>query len=445
MNKLALLTAVAILTVSSLTGCSSKETAKPDNSKNSETESGNSTLVQDQTDKPNIRVWIKKSFSETADNALAERLKEFGTSTGKCTVEVEFIPNANFGEKYAAAVESGEVPDVAFMTLYLLRQYYDNGLMMEISDVVDGIEGSGHALSEKAKSAATFDDGLYAVPYYLNGAAMFYRKDYLNQAGWDKPPVTWEEVRQCAKDVTEKVEGVYGLGFTYGKCPDTENNGRSALFSLGGHIFDTEGNLSLSAPETLEALQWICDLYLVDESVPPTAVSWDDAGNNTAFLSGQVAMIFNAASLTMELQKPDNAEFAANVGVANMPSGADGTKVCNGPQYLSIFKNAKNPDLAKELIQYNMNYDWYSGWVDEMKYGVQPAFADITYNDPYILPYIDSNENSVWQGYPGPYTGIAAKAWSAFKLTDVFQRVLVDKVPVDQAAAEIQEQIKALE
>src|SRR5699024_7624714 len=81
---------------------------------------------------PALKDRIKKSISEEADDALADRIKEFVTSTGKCTVSVEFIPNANFGEKYAEAVESGEVLDVAFMTLYLLRQYYDNVLMMEI-------------------------------------------------------------------------------------------------------------------------------------------------------------------------------------------------------------------------------------------------------------------------------------------------------------------------
>ena len=80
-----------------------------------------------------------------------------------------------------------------------------------------------------------------------------------------------------------------------------------------------------------------------------------------------------------------------------------------------------------------------------MKYGVQPAYDDIVYDDTYITPYINSNENSVWQVYPGPYTGIAAQAWSAFKLTDVFQRILVDQIPVEQAAAEVQEQIAELE
>ena len=260
MKKLSLFLAAVLLVGNILMGCSSGTSASGDTSQQASTDNEGETQAVE-GDVPELKVWIKKSFSEEADDALAERLKEFGTTTGKCTVSVEFIPNANFGEKYAAAVESGEVPDVAFMTLYLLRQYYDNGLMMEISDVVDGIEESGHTLSEKAKDAATFDGGLYAVPYYLNGAAMFYRKDYLEQAGWNEPPTTWEEVRQCAKDVTEKVEGVYGLGFGFGKCPDTENNGRSALFSLGGHIFDEEGNLSLTAPETVEALQWINSSY----------------------------------------------------------------------------------------------------------------------------------------------------------------------------------------
>ena len=159
MKKLSLFLAAVLLVGNILMGCSSGTSASGDTSQQASTDNEGETQAVE-GDVPELKVWIKKSFSEEADDALAERLKEFGTTTGKCTVSVEFIPNANFGEKYAAAVESGEVPDVAFMTLYLLRQYYDNGLMMEISDVVDGIEESGHTLSEKAKDAATFDGGL---------------------------------------------------------------------------------------------------------------------------------------------------------------------------------------------------------------------------------------------------------------------------------------------
>jgi len=394
--------------------------------------------------KPEVRAWLKKSFSTEADDALVARLEEYGTKTGKCDVVVEIIPNSNFGDKYNVAVESGEVPDVAFMTLYLLRQYYDAGLLLDTEDLVKDIESSGHKLNTQALNASTFDGKVYSVPYYMSSSAFLYRIDYLKQAGWNEFPTTWEDLRKCAKDVTEKVPGVYGFGFTYGKAPDTENLGRSVLFSMGGSLFDESGKPAVTDPKTIEVLKWMCDLYLVDKSVPPTAISWDDAGNNTAFLSGQVAMIVNAASMTQEMQKPENAELAANVGVGNMPSGSNGVKVCSGPQCLSIFKNAKNIELAKEVIKYNMEYDWYKGWVDEMRYGVQPAYEDIKYDDPYISPYIHANDNLVWQGYPGPYTGVAAKAWSTFELSNFFQRVIVDKVSPEQAAQEVQERIEKM-
>lgn len=444
MKKSVILLAVILAVAIAMTGCATTGVPSPDTQQGGSSVSQNGASADKVEDKPEVRVWIKKSFSATADEALVKRLEEYGTSTGKCDVVVEMIPNSNFGDKYSVAVESGEVPDVAYMTLYLLRQYYDAGLLLDTEDLLAEIESSGHTLSTKAKEASTFDGKIYSIPYYMSSSAILYRKDYLKQAGWDTFPETWEEVRKCAKDVTEKVPNVYGLGFSYGKCPDTENIGRSALLSMGGHMFDKDGNPSMTAPETLEALQWLCDLYTVDKSVPPTAVSWDDAGNNKAFLSGQVAIISNAASLTMELQKPENAELAANVGVANMPGGSDGVRVCAGPQCLSIFKMAKNIELAKEIIKYNMDYDWYKGWVDEMRYGVQPAYEDITYDDPYITPYIHANENLVWQGYPGPYTGVAAKAWSSFELTNFFQRAIVDKVPVEQAAQEVQDRIEAM-
>ena len=50
------------------------------------------------------------------------------------------------------AVESGEVPDVAYMTLYLLRQYYDANLLLDTEDLLSEIESSGHKLSTQAKA-----------------------------------------------------------------------------------------------------------------------------------------------------------------------------------------------------------------------------------------------------------------------------------------------------
>lgn len=443
MKRIALVMAIILLFVIAVGGCTTDKGKDPGKEQDS-TKAPEGVSVDKSGEKPNVRVWIKKSFSADADNALIERLEEYGKNTGTCDVTVEMIPNANFGEKYSVAVESGEVPDVAYMTLYLLRQYYDAGLLLDTEDLLADIELKGHKLSTQSIAAATFDGKAYAIPYYLSSTAILYRKDYLEQAGWKNPPETWEEFRQCSKDVTEKVPDVYGAGFAFGKCPDTENAGRSALFSLGGHLFDKDGNISTTDPETLDALQWICDLYSVDKSVPPTAVSWDDAGNNKAFMSGQVAMIINAASLTMDLQKPENAELAEKTGVANMPSGPAGTLVCSGPQCLSIFKMAKNVDLAKEIIKYNMEYDWYKGWVEEMRFGVQPAYEDIRFDHPYILPYIHANDNLAWQGYPGPYTGLAAKAWSSFELSNFFQRVLVDKISVKEAAEEMGKRIEQL-
>jgi len=396
-------------------------------------------------DVPEVRVWFKKSYNEAADAELTARFEDYCNTTGECKAVVEMIPNSNFGEKFAAAIESGDVPDVAYSMLYLIRDYYDKDMLMDMTDVVKNIESKGHELSPMAKDTVNFEGENYAcVPFYEAGAALYYRTDYLAAAGWNEPPKTWEEVRQCAIDVTKAVPGVYGLGLTYGKAPDTENNTRSIIFSQGGHFFDEEGNTSVTAPETLEALKWVTDLYLVDKCVPPTAVSWDDAGNNKAYLSGQVAMIINAASLTMELKKDENAELGAVTGLAPMPAGTVGTHVVSGPQYLCVFNNAKYPEIAKKMIEYELDFDFYHAWIDEMCYADQPIYHEISYEDPYITAYLESNENLTVQGWPGPYTGVAARTWSSYLLTNFYQSVLVDGVSVEEAAAEMAKEIDAL-
>ncbi len=55
------------------------------------------------------------------------------------------------------------------------------------------------------KSAAMGNDGnIYALPIEIDGLALYYNKNLLKQAGYDKPPLYWDEIEEAAKKLTKR-------------------------------------------------------------------------------------------------------------------------------------------------------------------------------------------------------------------------------------------------
>src|SRR5699024_9500458 len=117
------------------------------------------------------------------------------------------------------------------------------------------------------------------------------RKDMFEAAGITQPPATWDELREVAKKLTDEASGVYGAGMGLGATnSDAEWLNQVMLWALGGSIVDEDSRtIVCNSPETVAAFTYMADFYKNDGSIPPSAVNWDDAANNTAYLSGQAA------------------------------------------------------------------------------------------------------------------------------------------------------------
>lgn len=417
--------------LSILSGCTTGEVAST--VKNKEKESN-------KKDEKEITVWVKKNINDQADKELIARLEEYGKQKG-CKIVVELIPSSNIVEKYSVAVESGQTPDIGMLTDQFINQYYKAGILTPLNDVVEELEMKNGELFDAPVQVATFDDQVYAVPCYAGTQALFYRKDYLEQAGYSEPPKTWEEFGEIAKAVTEKVEGVYGAGIAYGRCPDTENLSRSLLMANGGGMFNKEGELDIDNPLNLVSLKQFTDWYLVDQSVPPTCANWDDSGNNKAYLSGQVAMVVNAPSIVMAIQEDEYKDqpVSKNTGVALLPRGTDNTSVFCSSIYYSIFNNTEDPELCKDIIKYIMDIEWYTDWMNKVAPSIQPVYTALkeeeVWKDPMNKPFIDSVEYQRYQGYPGEYSLVASDVYNSYIMTDILQKIIVEKVTPEEAVA----------
>ncbi len=124
-----------------------------------------------------------------------------------------------------------------------------------------------------------------------------------------------------------------------------------ALFhAYGANMFDAKGNITLDTPEMMQCLEFIQKLV---KFYPDDAVSYDDASNNRALISGKSAMIFNPPS-AWAVAKRDAPDVAKDCWTFSAPTGPKGRFVPTATFFWGIWQFSKNQSAGKELITYLM-------------------------------------------------------------------------------------------
>lgn len=386
--------------------------------------------------KDKIVVWMKKDLTDVANNMFKERCEQFAEEND-VDVEVEVIAYEDFYTKWAAAIESGNLPDLSYFGYQEMGQYYSQGILEDMTDVYNEINDVT-PFEESLALAVTSEDGVvYGIPGWASVQVLYYRTDMFEEAGLSAPE-TWDDFRDAAIKLTDEKNGIYGAGIGYGASnSDAEWLTRAMLWSNGSVDVDDDGKVAIDSEATVNTAQYIQNLFIKDKVTPPTAVNWDDSGNNKAYLSGQCAMIFNVGSLLNTI-KTDDPDLYENTGIAVMPSGSAGSMVPGILDGYGIFKNANNKDGAKELVKYLLDKDWYTEWVNETAPFKIPVLQgmkdDEVWQDERNKPFIDSVANFTFLGYPNTYTPAASEVFNSRLLSNCFTNIVTGSDPAEEIA-----------
>lgn len=187
-----------------------------------------------------------------------------------CDITLEIIAYEDLPQKWAAALESGEVPDLTFLSYSEVGQYYADGLLLPVTDVVEEAEKTNGKIFDTLKGVTTFEDEMYMIPYWAESQILYWHTDMFEEAGLDSAPTTWEEFHDYAKLLTDPSKNVYGAGIGYGKGDsDAEWWTRGVLWSYGASLVDESGKANLVIQEAEEVAQMIYEMNTVDKRTIP--------------------------------------------------------------------------------------------------------------------------------------------------------------------------------
>jgi ABC-type glycerol-3-phosphate transport system substrate-binding protein len=143
-------------------------------------------------------------------------------------------------------------------------------------------------------------------------------------------------------------KGGYPFALGCGTTTDSVQTWGAIFGAMGAHLVDAKGKVTADTPQVRAALEYSKKLVAF---LPPETVSYDDASNNRALISGKSALIWNPPS-AWAVAKRDAPAVAADCWTFPNPKGPAGRMVPMRPYYWGVWNFSRNQSAAKELIHF---------------------------------------------------------------------------------------------
>ena len=367
-------------------------------------------------------------------------------------VEVE-MDWATFGDreqKFVAAIEAGNPPDMAEMNIYGPMRY--KAALRDVTKVAGDVAGSKGGLLPFAERAMKLDGKFLGVARYSMTTVFFIRKDIMEAKGLKVPKVYDPDVVEFAKKAQDSAKDLWGFGQTLNRSDDGDGFMSNILWDYGGGVWDKDGKPALGSTflkQNTAALQFAVDTIKKHGIQPPGVMGWTDVSNNEAYMAGKLVTTNNGASLyyAMVSKKHELAPEDPLRAHAGRPRGQ-----LRGLVLLQLGRLpevARSAELCEDLIRYLEDEKRFAEYTQVSVGQAGPVYkgrVDNPYwkSDPNFDAMVQNILRSVNIGYPGPMTPAAAEVQGQKILTDMAGRVVVGGLSPEAALKEAHARIEEI-
>ncbi|QDY69094.1 extracellular solute-binding protein [Qingshengfaniella alkalisoli] len=330
-----------------------------------------------------------------AASSLESVIEGFNAEYPDVTVTVEDLGNQQVFDRTLAGCAAGGsgLPDVLSIENHEAEIFW-----AQFPDCFANLRDLGYDEESSARfpdfkrTELEVGDVAYAMPWDSGPVAMFYRRDFYDNAGVDPASIqTWDDFIAAGKQIMEANDGV--------TMTNADLNGDTEWFRMianeqGCGYFSNDGeSITVNQPSCVAALDVVKSL--VDEGLM-TAADWNEKiQNNNA---GAVASQMYGGWYEGTIRSTAPEDQAGQWGVYLMPSlSADGAHAANlGGSSLAIPANSENKEAAWAYVNYALGTN--DGQVTMLKsYGLVPSLLSAL-EDPYVqdgLPFW--GDQPVWE------------------------------------------------
>jgi multiple sugar transport system substrate-binding protein len=388
-------------------------------------------------------------FIPTADPFFKQQADDWGKQTG-VNITVETINANDLTARFTAAIQGQSGPSI-FQMQYLAPHAYAEGLY-DLTDLAKEIEPKFGKFYDQVNTSATVDGVYRAIPYNITGNAFVYRKDYFQQAGTTVPQ-TWDDFADCVKKlaVIGKPAG-QTFAQTFGDAPTFFY---PLLWAYGGKEVEQDGKtLAINSKETIAAVTFAKMLW--DNGFDHRAASWDDSGNNTAFLADEISVTLNGASIFFVGAGLDGKTtpkpWADQMDHFLPPKGPSGQFAwfLDFTHGIPTYVKGKDLDASKEYLRYVYDPKQFDPWFELQKgYSMGPGNrleqspAWDTWPKP-ILPFRSAGKIARALGYAGQPTPQTNEVFARYVVVNMFARAAVQGMTPEESVKQAEAEMKQI-
>jgi len=261
----------------------------------------------------------------------------------------------------------------------------------------------------------TFKHKIIALPVYVDGGLLYYRKDLLSKYGYREPPSTWETLVNMAKQIQrkERAQNKAFWGFVW---QGAMYEGLICTFlefcasGNGGIFFNPSGKIKLDTRENQKALEFMVRLIHQEGISPPNTF--------TELKEEEVRLIFQHRNALFERNWPyawilhQQSSLKGKVGITQLPHFEGGkTASTLGGWHIGISKFSDVKEMAWEFVKFVTSFEQQKKFVLELSWN--PGRSDI-YQDseirekmPHLIVLKNVFENAVTRPVSPYYSQIS--------------------------------------
>jgi multiple sugar transport system substrate-binding protein len=280
------------------------------------------------------------------ERTLSGLLREFERRHSGVTVREEVLPSSSDQQHqyYAMSLDGGRAPfDVLSLDVIWVQEFAKAGWIAPLDDPPSTIRRED--FFPGPIEAATWDGGLYAVPWYIDAGVLYYRKDLLERYALD-PPRTWPELLRAARLVLDAEQDPKLAGFVW------QGKQYEGLVCVALEVLRSNGSdLWVGDRDRAEeGLQLLRDLVWTHKITPLSIGMADEDSTRLLFGEGRALFMRNWPYAWSLLQR-EGSPVRGKVGIAPVPafSGFPGVSVLGG-WLLAVAKHSPHQKEARDLV-----------------------------------------------------------------------------------------------
>jgi multiple sugar transport system substrate-binding protein len=227
-----------------------------------------------------------------------------------------------------------------------------------------------------------------AVPFWTSATGLFYRKDLLQQYGFE-PPKTVDDMVRIIKTIQADKPEMTGLLWPGARRESLIMYYSTLLHAFGGTYRGADGAYQFDSPASRKALEFMVETLSSGMSLR-AVTGWERLETRPRFLAGEAIFSWDNADLITRLDNPDRSQIVGKWDLMPFPSQPGGRSVAiSGGFAFAVNPYSRNIDAAVKVLEVIADRPVQKGFA--LAWGPVQHYRGL-YDDPMVQAYNTNSE-----------------------------------------------------